>query len=477
MSTRPNQLPMKHGLPDRMAQFSTAKRSATSPGMFGRLFPGLPALSSKPAHLTALGKAMIEPLSENDDPGLDSTIPAGFTYLGQFVDHDITFDTTPLPEKAEDPFATENFRTPALDLDCLYGNGPVAHPYLYQRSDSRLFLIGGNQLVPGFPDIDNDLPRNTQGFALIGDPRNDENLIVAQLHLAMLKFHNKVVTTTDQSFRDSRLAVTLHYQWMLLHDFLPRIIDPAVLQHVMKKGPKFYRPRKWSYIPVEFGAAAYRFGHSMVREQYRHNKVFNPTPLALLFRFTGLSGTNVPVPSNWPIDWRRFFETSTPPPDARNFARKLDGRLTTQLGDLPIGAPDPDMRNLAVRNLLRGNAFGLPSGQSVAKQLGLGSQVLTRAELSTGPDGAVAKQHGFDKRTPLWYYLLKEAAVRNNGERLGPVGSRILAEVFVGLLERGKNALLTKEHKKFRPTLGPTPGQFTMVDLLEFVGELNPVGD
>src|SRR5262249_54073752 len=154
-----------------------------------------------PQHLAELGMAMVETAPQSNNATLDSATPAGFTYLGQFVDHDITLDTTPLPEQLEDPLATENFRTPALDLDCLYGNGPIAHPFLYQRSNPSLFLIGTNAPVGGFPDLDNDLPRNPDGFALIGDPRNDENLIVAQLHLAMLKFHNKVVTTQNLSFQ------------------------------------------------------------------------------------------------------------------------------------------------------------------------------------------------------------------------------------------------------------------------------------
>jgi hypothetical protein len=276
---------------------------------------------------------------------------------------------------------------------------------------------------------------------------------------------------------NARRLVTLHYHWVLLKDFLPRVLDSSVLDQVVKHGPKFYKPKTWAFIPVEFSAAAYRFGHTMVREKYRHNRIFNPATLQQLFTFTGLSGTAVPVPSNWPIDWRRFFDTSVASPDPRNVARKVDALLSPQLGNLPIPDPDPQKRNLAVRNLIRGNAFGLPSGQSVAKKMGLQSQMLKPSDFATGTDdAAAAKLRGFDKKTPLWYYILKEAEVRGGGEHLGPVGSRSVAEVFVGLLSRGTNSRLAKENKNFKPSLGPTPGQFTMANLLEFVGELNPVG-
>ncbi|MDX1983040.1 MAG: heme peroxidase family protein [Bryobacteraceae bacterium] len=447
------------------------------PGMFGRMFPLLKKFTAKEEDLAELGKAMIETPAQAADPTRDNAgVPAGFTYFGQFVDHDITLDTTPFPERDVDPQAVENFRTPALELDSVYGNGPGAHPFLYQKGSGGLFKIGANQNVGASPTLDHDLHRDNQGVALIGDPRNDENLIVAQLHLAIEKFHNKVMTTRGLNFTDTRRAVTLHYQWIVLHDFLPKIVDPAVLQNVLSKGRKFYRPKKYPFIPVEFAAAAYRFGHSMVRETYSHNRIFPNATLMQEFQFTGLSGSFVPVPSNWPIDWRRFFETTQKAPgNAFNLSRKIDAGLTPQLGSLPLGDPKPERNNLAVRNLVRGNSFKLPSGQSVAAAMGVAP--LTPAELSSGADGAAAKAKGFHKKSPLWYYILKEAEVKAGGAHLGPVGSRIVAEVFVGLLEMSKDSILSKGNKTWRPDLGPKPGEFTMAQLVEFVGELNPVGD
>lgn len=462
------------------------------PGKFGRMFAHLPPFRPEAARLVALGKAMIEadPL---DEAGDNVAVPAGFTYLGQFIDHDITFDTTPLTEAAMDPLALDNFRSPKLDLDCLYGLGPAAQPYLYTRESKRTkFALGRTREEPDrprptLPSRDNDLPRlgvgtdgATGGFALIGDPRNDENLIVAQTHVAFLKFHNKVVDHlgAGATFPEARRTVVWHYQWIVLHDFLARLIEPPVLDDVLVSGRRFYTFCQYTYIPVEFSAAAYRLGHAMVREQYNYNRIFPDAKLFQLLLFTGLSGTAVPVPSNWIIDWRRFFKGLPKPPglvEQFNFSRKLDPLVAPKLHDLPLHATDPDHNRLPVRNLLRGVSLGLPSGQTVARYLG--APVLTPDEIATGPDGQVAREQGFDLETPLWYYVLKEAQVLAGGARLGPVGSRILAEVFVGLLQGDPGSFLSLE-PNWRPTLpAASGGTFTMADLLTLVNELNPIGD
>lgn len=475
-----------HGA-DRVRGSAIPRGSLFRPGMFGRLFPSLQALQATEESLRELGAAMFEPVGQMNNPALDNPeIPAGFTYLGQFVDHDITFDTTPLPEQQIDPEAVHNFRTPKLDLDCLYGLGPEAQPYLYQRSDPRKFRLGLTRQSPdqhgsNIPSGEHDLPRSSDGFALIGDPRNDENLIVAQLHLAMLKFHNKVVDTTGADFHEARQIVTWHYQWIVLHDFVERLTEPRVLGDVLTHGPRFFRFGTDPFMPVEFSAAAYRLGHSMVRDEYFHNRVFNPTAdrlgpgsLDLLFRFTGLSGDGslVPLPSNWVIDWRRFFDFPGMPAGVEpNQSRLIDTLLARTLATLP-GIPAE--RNLAVRNLLRGLRLGLPSGQDVAAAMG--EKPLEPDQVAAGPQEDVVRRHGLDRQTPLWYYILKEAEVVANGHRLGPVGSRIVAETFVGLLQGDASSYLSA-HPSFRPFLpAQEAGSFTMVDLLNFVGELNPVG-
>ena len=294
MATQVNVQP-GHGKAGRQPtrQFLDSLSGHDDPGMFGRMFPNLEPLAVDDGPLKELADAMKD-ANPGDAAGNNTNIPAGFTYLGQFVDHDITLDLTSFGDKEADPTAVENFRTPALDLDSVYGLGPDGSRQLYARNpgdaDGKTpgpkFLIGKTISVPvGNVTITprNDLPRNPEGFALIGDHRNDENLVVAQTHLAMLKFHNKVCDQLAASgmpageiFAQARQIVTWHYQWMVLHDFVERITEKGIVAKILEQGRRFYRFKKTPYMPVEFSAAAYRFGHSMVREVYSHNRVFTP---------------------------------------------------------------------------------------------------------------------------------------------------------------------------------------------------------
>jgi len=469
------------------------------------LFPTLPAFLPPVESLVALGTAMTEQPagpgpaphpSDAADPGNNPDIPAGYTYLGQFIDHDITLDTTSLQEAQVDPQAIHNFRTPVLELDSVYGLGPAVQPYLFERpaagKDFEKFLIGKTKVGGGDPAIlpkMRDLPRTPgNNFAVIGDPRNDENLIIQQLHLTIMKLHNRVVDGltagtiprispfSRSNFDEARDIVRWHYQWIVLHDFLPRIADPEIVEDVLLNGRTVYQFGDDPFIPVEFSAAAYRLGHSMVREVYDYNRVFSVPPqgglpsgtLRLMFFFTGASGdgSNVPTPSDWIIDWKRFFVVDGSAP---NLSRRIDPQIATSLGNLP-GVPPPS--SLAVRNLLRGRELGLPSGQAVARALGIPE--LTPAEIASGPDGAAAKGLKFDEETPLWYYLLKEAAVKAEGKHMGPLGSRLLAEVFIGLLEGDDGSFLIRQ-PMWQPFLpSSSAGEFTMADLVKFVGELTP---
>lgn len=475
---------------------------AKGAGFFDRMFGDLAPLEASDSDLEELANAMKD--TNPADGTLDNTkIPAGFTYLGQFVDHDISLDLSALSAKVEDPTMLRTFRTPGLDLDCLYGAGQGPHRFLFRRDEPK-FLIGTAAQSPDavgqqIPDLPNDLERSRHGVAVIGDHRNDENLLVAQTHLALLKFHNKVVdhlvaqgTSQSQLFDEASKLVRWHYQWMVLHDFVERLTEPGIVDKLLTQGRKFYRFKTVPFMPVEFAGAAYRFGHSMVREEYSHNRVFRPAAprlapatLSLLFKFSGLSGDingelgGIPtLPSNWVIDWRRFYDFRTPPGTANfefNHSRRLDPLLTPTLHNLP-GFPANREGNLAFRNLRRGVTVGLPSGQDVAAFMAtrIPLNPLTPAEIATGPDGAVAAAKGFDTASPLWYYLLKEAQVRGNGEHLGPVGSRIVAEVFVGLVQGDKDSFLSQPG--WKPTLpAKTPGTFSMTDLLQFVGEISPI--
>jgi hypothetical protein len=471
-------------------------------GFFDRMFKALPPLAVDDDALEALANAMQD--ANPGDPALDNAnVPAGFTYLGQFIDHDISLDLSPLSAKIEDPTMIRNFRTPGLDLDCLYGAGQGPHRFLY-RQDAPKFLIGTTTPTPDaqgvqIPALPNDLERTRHGVALIGDHRNDENLLVAQTHLAFLKFHDKVVdrltaagTPAGQLFDEASKLVRWHYQWMVLHDFVERITEVGIVAKLLAEGRKFYRFKTVPFMPVEFAGAAYRLGHSMVREEYSHNRVFRPLPprlapgsLSLLFQFSSLSGGingelggDSALPSNWVIDWRRFYDFHTPggtPNFEFNHSRRLDPFLTPTLHQLP-GFPQTREGNLAFRNLKRGVILGLPSGQDVAAAMAKEIPLvpLTPAEIATGPDGAVAAQKGFDTAAPLWYYILKEAQVRGQGERLGPVGARIVAEVFVGMVQGDSDSFLSQPG--WTPTLpAKTPGTFFMTDLLQFVGDISPI--
>jgi Animal haem peroxidase len=486
-----------HGFYPRTEENQPSGQSSPT-GKFGRMFPELRPLVPPVEALDELGQAMVESTTD-DAAGDNKDVPAGFTYLGQFIDHDITFDPSSLQEILVDPLALRNFRTPMLDLDSLYGSGPASQPYLYQRADKDLFLIGKTNINPGGGDstvpteLPNDLPRGAEGFAITGDPRNDENLIVAQLHLAFLKFHNKIVegirngTIQQESpirktpFEEARDLVIWHYQWIVLNDFLRRILDNAQLDSVLKNGRRFYQftHHQGPFIPVEFSAAAYRFGHSMVRAVYDYNRVFTPLPggvtpatLQLIFRFTGLSGSgaNVPIPSDWIIDWRRFVEAGSGV--QVGFSRAINPFLSPPLHNLP-GVPPPN--SLAVRNLRRGRSLGLPPGQSVARFMGF--KPLTPKEVAQGPDGVIAAKHKLHIESPLWYYILKEAEIQGKGKRLGQVGSRMVAEVFIGLLQADSSSFLARK-PDWKPVLpAKKAGTFTLADLIEFVGDINPIGD
>jgi hypothetical protein len=523
-------------------------------GKFGRMFPHLTKyVDAGEAAMAQLAFAMEDAGAAAGRPD-NQQIPAGFTYLGQFVDHDLTFDTTTLSEVKVDPTAVFNFRTPRLELDSVYGTGPDGMPYLFARQGAgfgpKLVLgttsdvppIGPLSAIPGVAGF--DLPRVTftphgggqGGCALIGDPRNDENLLVAQTHLSFLHFHNAVVdrlagTVPDGAlFEDARREVRWHYQWIVLHDFLPRLVDLNILHDLFRNGRQHFTVCCGNdpFMPVEFAGAAYRLGHSMIRQDYSHNRVFTaggltPATFNLLFQFTAKSGgIGVPgglpgapsdvLPANWIIDWRRFYRvdgarpaaSGAPPanwsPLTLNFARPFDPYLATELARrLPGNDPDnPPPRNpmasLAFRNLMRGVRLQLPSGQAIAKTLGmvpLTPAQLTAPATSTPEEIAALTTHGFDRETPLWYYILKEAQLlggaldaTHNGATLGPVGSVILAETFLGLLELDPDSFLVQD-PKWSPTFGtvdmPDPRditrtvkRFTMEDMLAFVEASRP---
>src|SRR5207249_2415770 len=175
------------------------RKSQSFEGRFGRMFRALPpaelpenALRTLAGQMTAEAEAQPTPETEVDDEE-NQGISAGHTYLGQFIDHDLTFDPASSLQKADDPDALVDFRTPRFDLDCVYGRGPSDQPYLYEDNGVRMLLgrkLTGNADDPKARDVPRNSPEAGPKRALIGDPRNDENVIVSQLHAAFLRFHN-----------------------------------------------------------------------------------------------------------------------------------------------------------------------------------------------------------------------------------------------------------------------------------------------
>jgi hypothetical protein len=423
-----------------------------------------------------------------------STIPAGFTYFGQFVDHDITFDVSSTLDAATDANTINNMRSPALDLDSVYGRGPGLDPFLYRFPSvgpptAIKLQVGTNTPVgPGGPSNTGtpagmvqqtnwDVPRipgtNT---AVIGDPRNDENLIIVQFQHAMLRFHNAVVDLllaaafAGDIFAEAKRIVTHHYQWAVVNDFLKKVCGAAAVTNAMAS---VVAPVGSSFrMPVEFAVAAYRFGHSMIRDRYWVNFTFINATLGQVFEFN--RNPRLPVFSNWVVDFNAFFDTGVPVP-VHNKARKIDSLIANGLESLP--GPPGLMAILATRNLRRGLALGLPSGQGMANSFGIAP--MTAAQLTSGlPANEVALLNAsggvLKSRTPLWYYVLREAAVLGGGNQLGPVGGRIVAETFARILKRDASSYLNVPGG-FTPILpSVTPGDFTVADLVAFAGVTQP---
>ena len=474
---------------------------------FGYLFPDLqPFRPASDDGLVKLGRAMIA----GPDLGEHPNLPAGYTYLAQFIAHDVSFDKTKdIPKTPIQAGHVEQGRTRALDLESLYGVGtPEQNKHLYE-SDLTHLVVGSTSLVVEGSvsrSYHNDLPRNHKNpqnprEALIGDPRNDENLALAQIHLAFLRFHNKVVDVLSQDsstddgstlFERARKKVVQHFQWIILHDFLPKVVEESVLREAINVGS---RKNKWKklFVPIEFSLAAFRLGHSMLRDTYEWNR-FKQSPhrserlrmaeLFDLFRFTGLHGNmgggGLVLPTEWIIDWTRFFDftgyngvVNNP---KSNRARRIDNTLAPSLKGFQnfLGhISNPDFRSLPVVDLVRGSRLGLPAGQAVAEKLGL--TPLSPAELLVGPHRDILKAAEFHKKTPLWYYILKEADAYHSGTRLGPVGSHILSETFVELIRASRNSIFEKP--AWKPDLGQKErDQMGMTDLLVLAEAVNPLG-
>ena len=441
-------------------------RNREAEGRFGFMFKGLEPFSPPDELLRSLAASMEQPPFNAANPAEfdNPEIPAGYTFFGQFVDHDITAERTSQLDREQDPEGLRNFRTPVYDCDSVYGGGPPEKPQLYDGPKLRLDHHDGIE----------DLPRKADGTADIGDPRNEENAILHQLQIAFLKFHNAVVdhvagsgTPQAEVFPKAQALVQRYYQWAVLTDFIPRICGQETTDAVLEKQSgnapiradlRFYKPKKTPFMPLEFAVAAYRFGHSQIRGGYRLTRnvgaaFFQPQPGQ-----RNLNGFR-PLLPELKLDWQNFFEIpgSTVTPQR---SQRIDAKLTSPLFHLPFGPPP---HSLAERNLLRGKALKLPSGQTVAEAMGF--KPLSNDDLGFDNDP------GWNDEAPLWYYILKEAELQHQGTHLGDVGGRIVAEVLVGLLVENRNSFFRLEPNwKPVPPIAATAGEFRIGDLLKFAG-------
>lgn len=489
-------------------------------GQFEYFFPEAASLTGDAVDVTAALDALADATIENPDPPKNSKIAPVFTYFGQFIDHDITANTdreagiSIIDRETVEPASRlavshglGNLRFAALDLDSVYGGGfeegPIAEMLrkaLRSPSFPAKMEVGVDFNVPGeeaeLPadagrdllrldwavrsgQIDLDVLRRgpedvRQLFfhngnpdtpnlsrAIIGDARNDENLAVAQFHLAILRLHNKIVDAAPSCMRNmgteavfiwARRMTKWIYQWLIRHAYLPAICDPATLQDVETRGPVLYDELITKHpsfgdilpMPLEFSVAAFRFGHSMARESYDWNRIFsadndNRASFEQLFLFTGNNGMPTPrLPSNWPISWDRFVRP--PGDDDERSALKIDTGLNKHFGNMLNERPglSGSMAHLARRNLRRGYRLNVPTAQGCLKVLaakGIDLPALTEDQLLTGHTRDAVKNGGFQTATPLWFYILKEAEVLRDGESLGPLGTTIVADTLIGLIK------------------------------------------
>lgn len=463
-----------------------------------------------------------------NDPLLRMPVPAVYTYFGQFVNHDLSApvggmlaDVNAIPDAAtignEPLFAGKTWRGSVEDillhfqnehehpltLGSLYGEGPygvAGKPpsaeirALYDAEGVRFRLgqtcdasadfarltVQPDQVVqkPG-PDLPRQTDPDRPAMALIADRRNDENLILSQLHLAMMLLHNKAVDALRPQFDDpatcfaqARRLVTRHYHWCILHDLLPQLLSPSVLRTLDLTAPARLTLRQ---VPLEFTTAAFRFGHSMVADSYDYNanfgteKIVSPrASLIQLFSFTthgGMGGLGAysALPDHWVVDWQRLTD---PNPQGLAQSDRIDLAFAQMMMKVAQGHGGDGIGSIIARNLARGFHRRIPFGQVLAQAYGVA--VLTPDEIrATMPRGLdsdpqhpetledAQKRQAFLTETPAWLYFLCEAKAREGGTRLGATASHIIAETFVGLLQQDADSILGAQGRGWAPAQSP----------------------
>ena len=412
----------------------------------------------------------------------ESKLPAGYLFLGQFIEHDITrIDTDDHPQ------AWQSLGRRSFDLECVYGSAANANLLRDVAHPDKLIL--GKTIGTGDYGVQNslpcDLPRiisgERPGRAFIGDPRNDANLGLAQTHVQFLKLHNRFVDC-GMTYREARQATVQHYQSIVINDFLKRILDPNVFNAAIQQPDYLCFTPLSDFMPFEFIMAAYRFTFAMFKEEYEWNPIMQtggaagPATLADIYRLSELGGNldgHLRLPTHWVIDWRRFYEFSpeSPNPDL-NTARAIGETLVEAINPLTDKLCDQGSAtgNLAMRMLRLGRQHQLASGQTVVDILnerGMMLRKLDAEQLDTGSDQ-------LNQDTPLWYYILRESQVQQNGQRLGEVGSWLIADTFKKLIFESPNCVLNDTRFAPHPDVLNGRKTVTMPGIIEFSGDISP---
>jgi len=478
---------MHHGItvPPSVRDVALPPSSGDGPSRFGVLFEREPEQpdDSLLGLLGRTGGPMQDAARVDQEPAQDAPIPAGFTFFGQFIDHEITLmSMPPTLGQPQDLISVVNLRTPKLELDTVFAKGP-ADPDSAKFYDPATLKL---RLAESGRDIIRTGGGTTPSEKLIPDPRNDQTVILVQLHVLFMKLYNHFLDQIEglpndiARYEQARRSTVLHFQNLVLTDYLPRIVGQLAVNAALKQNASRYAAMVERFpsklvLPVEFSFAAFRFGHSQLRDVYR----MNAQTIRLLF-----SGETVPplpaedcgfpigdgdligdqpVTSDLVIDWDFFFELSGPPGHPlRNMSRKFDTFLSPSMlrlrpptiSDLPVSVAERDLR--------RGRVFLLPSGQSCARALGI--EPITELNI---PNEVIKAQNALKdenmlvvdirENTPLSYYVLREAAVLG-GNQLRGVGAWIVAETFVGLLLNDPDSILNTEFT-------PQPGLETMAGI------------
>jgi hypothetical protein len=434
------------------------------PNRYCRLFPPAEQLPDPGQYcetLRILGAAMIDDGKRVSEERPEILVETGYTYFGQLVAHDLTKDVSSIEEAwRTEPTKLENLQTPRLDLSVLYGHGPIASRELYEKDGVRLRTGPSGKDGRTF-----DVCVGREGERILADDRGAENLILRQMTAVFCRLHNFAIEQFRPQFANeallferARQQTRWQFQYLVVRDYLRTLLDLDVYKKIFDDGRSKIKWKIFS-VPIEFAAAAMRFGHAMVRPNY----LFSFGHEMQLQEVLGRTPERGPISAELEINWGFFFQGAGPA--SAIVARPIDTRLASPFQKLPpdlIGVPEATCPHaqtppqLAVRTLWRGAALKLPSGQTVAHAFS--EAVLSESEMTQNSlgvetrQGAIAREAGLARETPLWYYILKESEVRHNGNRLGPIGSYLVAETILAALRSDPSSYVHRsEHDCFPP--------------------------